>query len=76
MITEIKKDLEEMMNINRENIEKLQERDIRLRELEEKSKDLGQMAIAFQKSTEPWYYRIPYYSIGASILTVIGYFVA
>lgn len=70
-MNEINTDLWEIISISKDNLELIIERDVKLNDINRKSKLLLDNSINFYKSTEPWYKKYKYYMFGG-IITTIG----
>ena len=73
----IKKELDALLDISKENIDRLVERDIKLTDIDNKGKDMVKMSLKFKNSSKeliPWYRRYQYEIGGVSILTIISVF--
>ena len=72
----IKKELDTLLDINKDTIEQLIEREERLQNIEDKSKDIVEMSLKFKQSSKeliPWYYRYQYQIGGVSIFTIASF---
>ena len=74
----IKKELDALLDINKDTIEQLIEREERLQDVEEKSKGMLEMSLKFQKSSKeliPWYHRYQYQigGVSVSIITLVAF---
>lgn len=71
-IKELEIELEELIEISRGNLDQLIEREIKIKDLDEKTRGLFQSSIEFKKSTKPWYIKYKYYIGGVSTLTLLS----